>query len=123
MRRVGGVIGDIFVQMSANLHKELEIDTNQLQVRDVLMTAIPVNMRSLSHELSEEVHPSLQIDMPTTVIRPWEVVHPRGERSPHLMDAIMPAKQKHVSIFLGVQEPLIPLLYLLPILLRKSTGV
>lgn len=102
MRRVRGVIGDIFVQMSADLHKELEIDTYQLQIRDVLMTAIPINMRSLSHELGEEVHPSLQVDMPTAVIRPWEVIHPRGERSPHLVDAIMPAEQKHISIFLGI---------------------
>lgn len=59
MRRVGGVVRDVFVEMCANLHEELEIGAYQLQVGDVLMTAVPVNMRSLCHELGEEVHPSL----------------------------------------------------------------
>lgn len=61
--------------------------------------------------------------MPAAVIRPREIVHARSERGTHLMDAIMPAKQKHISVFLGTEEPLIPLLYLLPILLGKSTRV
>lgn len=109
--------------MSADFHEELEIDAYELQIRDILMTAISVNMRSFRHELAEEVHPSLQVNMPATVIRSREVVHAWGEGRAHLMDAIVPAKQKHISVFLSVEEPLVPLLYLLPILLRESAGV
>ena len=75
MRRVRGVIGNVLVQVGADLHEKLEVDAYELQVGDVLVTAISVDVRSLRHELGEEVHPGLQVDVPSAVIGPWEIIH------------------------------------------------
>lgn len=80
-------------------------------------------MRCLDHELSEEVHPWLEIDVGFGIPRAGEIIHAGCERSLRLVDTVLPFKQQHISIIsLSAQEPIVPFLYFAPILCRKIDG-
>jgi hypothetical protein len=69
------IVCNIFIDRRVEVDKKYEIVSNQFKIRYVLIAALRIKMGCLNHELCEEVHPRLKVDMPYAVERPREIIH------------------------------------------------
>lgn len=97
-------------------NEEFEVTFDQLKSSNVIIVVLVVNMRSFHQKFSKKIHPSLEVDLTFAHHGPGKIVHSRSERSAFLIQTIMPLEKHSLSIFLSIHKPLIPFLYLQPIL-------
>ncbi|CAM6006166.1 unnamed protein product [Sphagnum balticum] len=80
-------------------------------------------MRDFNHELGEEIHPGLQVDVALGELGSGEVVEAGVEGGAYLADAVVPFEDVDFPVLLRAEEPFVPPLHLLPVLRPESDGV